>query len=133
MNSEKMLYWVTLVVMTVLVGNHFAMKYQGTSVAGDAMATVQHLGAEATHFVATAQPSFNGVPSFAASEAKLASMQGQFASLEASMARRQAACAREQARQAHMMALRQVQHLRIVCPRQSITVNLPRIPAFISE
>jgi hypothetical protein len=133
MSSEKMLYWVTLAVMTVLVGNHFASKYQGTCLVDGAIATVEHLGTEATHFAAMAESMFSETPSFARSQEAFARVQSPLAYVQASMARRQAASARQQAQHARMMALQQMQNLRVVCPRQSITVELPRIPEFISQ
>jgi|SRR5579862_5923902 len=133
MNSEKMLYWVTLAVMGLFVGNHFAIKHQGNSLADRAMATVQHLGAEATHFTAMAESMFSGTSSFGGSEEAFAKMQSHWAYVQSSLAREQAACARQQARQARMVALQQVEHLRIVCPRQNITIKLPGIPEFVSE
>ena len=133
MSSERMLYWVTLAVMALFVGNHFAAKYQGTCVADRAMATVQHLGTEATHFAAMAESVFSGNPSFTGSEEAFAKMQAHLAYVQSGIARSQAACARQKAQRARMMALQQVQHLRIVCPRQSISVELPKMSEFISD
>lgn len=132
MSSEKMLYWVTLAVMALFVGNHFATKYQGTCLTDYAMETVQHLGTEATHFTAIAEAMFSGTPSFAGPEQAFAKMQARLAYVQSGIARQEAACARQQAQHARMMALH-LQHLRTVCPRQSVTVELPRIPEFTSE
>jgi hypothetical protein len=133
MSSEKAVYWVAVAIMALFVGNHFASKYQGSCLADRPMSAVQHLGAEVTRVAVMAQATLSGTPSFAAKEAVLARVQGHLASVEASMARQQAACARLQAQHARMIALQQVQNLRVVCPKQSITVELPRIPQFVSE
>ena len=133
MSSEKTVYWTAVAIMALFVGNHFASKYQSTCLADRAMAAVQQVGAEATHFAAVAQATSSGIPSFTGPEEALAKVQGQLAYVQSGIARRQVACARQQAQLARTIALEQVQHLRIVCPRQSITVNLSRIPGFISE
>ncbi|HXY14885.1 MAG TPA: hypothetical protein VEI26_10340 [Terriglobales bacterium] len=106
MSSEKTMYWVSVAVLAVVVGNHFVNRYQGGCVIDRATAAVQRLTADATHFSAMAQAVFAGNPQLATPELQLARMQGRFASIEANMARQQAACARAQAHHARMMALR---------------------------
>jgi hypothetical protein len=133
MNSEKTLYWVAVAVVALFAGNHFAAKYQGDCLGGRAIAAVQHVGAEAIHVAAMAESVFDETPSFAGSEQAFAKVQGHLAYVQSRIARQQLGCAREQAQHARMIALQQMQRLRVVCPRQSITVELPRTPSFISE
>jgi hypothetical protein len=133
MNSEKTLYWMVVAFMTLFLGNHFVAKNQGACLADHAMAAIQRLGAEGTHLAAMAESVFGETPSFAGSEEAFAKMQGHLAYVQSRIARQQVACARQQAQHARLMALQQVRHLRTVCPRQSINVELPRIPNFILE
>jgi hypothetical protein len=133
MSSERLLYWVMLAVMALFVGNHFAAKYKGTCLADRVMASAQHLGAETTQFAAIAESIFSETPSSSGSQPAFAEVPDRLAYVQARLTRRQVACARQQAQQARMIALQQVQHLRILCPRQSITVELPRMPQFISQ
>jgi hypothetical protein len=130
MASERILYWAAVVVLAVFVGNHFANKYNGGCLADRAMATVQGLSGEATHFVAFAQDMLGGTPRFAGPELAMARVQSHFASMQADLARQQAACARLEAQRARMMALEQMQNVRIraICPRQSVRVEVPQAP-----
>jgi hypothetical protein len=128
MASEKTLYWVALALLAVFVGNHFANKYEHSCFADRAIATIQHLSAEAGHFGAITQAVLEGNSKFSGPRLATARMQGQFASLEADRARREAACSRAQAQHARMMALEQMQHMRVVCPRPRMTVEIPNHP-----
>jgi len=135
MASEKILYWAAVAVLAVFVGNHFANKYSGGCLANRAMAAAQGLSGEATHFVAMARDVLGGTPRFAGPELAMAQVQSHFASLQAGVARQQAACARLEAQRARMMALQQMQHVpvRMICPRQNLNVEIPRVPVVVSD
>jgi hypothetical protein len=130
MASERTTYWMAVAVLTLFVGNHFANKYDGSCVADRAVAAVQRLSGGATRFAARAQSMFSGESRFAAPELAMARVQGQFASMEAGIARQQAACARLEAQRGRMMALEQMQNMRVrvVCPRQRLSVQIPQPP-----
>ena len=127
MASEKMTYWVAVAIMSLLLGNHFANKYQGSCLADRATTAVQRLSGEANHLLAMGQMALAGTPSFAGSEMAMARVQSNFASMEAVMARQQAACARVQAQHARILALQEMQQVRVFCPRQRLSVEVPQI------
>jgi len=135
MASGKILYWAVLAVLAAFVGNHFANKYNGGCLADRAMTAVQGLSGEAAHFVAMARDVIGGTPRFAGPELAVAQVQSHFASLQAEVARQQAACARLEAQRARMMALQQMQHVRVgvICPRQNLSVEIPRVPVVVSD
>jgi len=135
MASEKILYWAAVAVLAVFVGNHFANKYNGGCLADRAMAAVQRLSGEVTHFVGMAHGVVEGNATFAGPELAMAQVQSRFASLQADVARQQAACARLEAQRARMMALEQMQHMRVrvACPRQSLNVEIPQVPVVVSD
>ena len=133
MASEKKIYWVAVAVMALFIGNHFASKYEGGCAADRAIAAVQRLSGEANHFLAMGQVRFGSAPRFAGPETAMARAQSGFASMQAEFARQQAACARLQAQQARITALQQMQHIRVICPRQSVNVEIPQIPVIPSD
>jgi hypothetical protein len=135
MASEKTLYWVTVAVMAVLAGNHFANKYEGGCITDRAVAMVQRLSGEASHLLAMGQVALGSAPRLAGPELAMARVQSHFASMQADMARQQAACARLEAEHARMMAIEQMQHVRVrvICPRQSVRVEIPSAPVVASE
>ena len=133
MASEKTVYWVAVAVMAVFVGNHFANKYDGGCLANRAMAAVQQLSGEANHFLATGQVAFGSTQGFVAPEVAMARVQSGFASMQADMARQQAACARLQAQHGRLMALQQMQHMRVICPRQRLSLDIPQVPVIPSD
>jgi hypothetical protein len=102
MASEKTFYWLAVAIMTVLLGNHFAAKYQRPCLADRAMAAVQQLSSSATEFLAMGQNAFAGSPRLVMPELAMARVQGRFASMQADIARQQAACARLEAQRARM-------------------------------
>lgn len=128
MASEKAVYWVAVAVMAVSLGNHFANKYDAGCLADRAMATVQRLSSEAGHFLAMGQVAFGAAPRFSTPQVAMARVQSGFASIQADIARQQAACARLEAQHARIMALQQMQHIRVVCPRQELNVVVPQVP-----
>jgi hypothetical protein len=131
MASERAIYWMAVVVLAVFLGNHFVSKHEGGCFADRAVATVQRLSGEATHFLAMGQAMLVHGSRFASSEVAMARVQGQFASLEAGLARQEAACARDQARHARMIALQQMENarIRVICPRTNVNVKIPQMPA----
>ena len=135
MASEKALYWVTVAVLAVFVGNHFANKYDGGCITDRAMAAVQRLSGGVTHFLAMGQVTLGNAPRLNVPELTMARVQSHFASMQANMARQQAACARLEAQRARMMALQQMQHMRVrvICPRQSVRVEIPQAPVVVSD
>ncbi|HZP61856.1 MAG TPA: hypothetical protein VFB28_00465 [Terriglobales bacterium] len=127
MASEKTFYWLAVAIMTVLLGNHFAAKYQRPCLADRAMAAVQQLSSSATEFLAMGQNAFAGSPRLVMPELAMARVQGRFASMQAGIARQQAACARLEAQRARMMVLQQMSQMRVICPRQAIQVEIPQV------
>ena len=132
MASEKKIYWVAVAVMALFIGNHFASKYEGGCAAGRARAAVQQLSGEANHFLAMGQLTVGSAPRFLAPETAMARVQSGFASMQAEFARQQVACARLEAQHARMMALQQMQPMRVICPRQRVSVEIPQIPVIPS-
>ncbi len=115
MASEKTLYWLAVALMALLVGNHFANKYEGSCLADRAAAVVERLSGNATELFSLGQSMFAG-SSRMVPEVAMARVQGRFASMQAGIARQQAACARLQAQQARIMALQQMSQIRVICP-----------------
>jgi len=131
MNSEKATYWMAVGVLALVVGNHFATRLDGQCLANQAMAAVQRLSSEGSRMLAMGQLALDrGTMSVARSQASFVRMQSQFASQQTAIARQQIASARAQAQQERMMALRQMQQLRtqVICPRQSLRIEVPRMP-----
>ena len=127
MASEKTVYWVAVAVMAVFLGNHFANKYEGGYLANRTMAAVQQLSGEANHFLAMGQVALGSTPRFVAPEVAMARVQSGFASMQADIARQQAVCARLEAQRARLMALQEMQHIRVVCPRQRVNLEIPQV------
>jgi len=127
MASEKAVYWLAVALMTISLGNHFANKYEGGCLADRAMATVQRLSSEAGHFLAMGQVAFGAAPRFSTPQVAMARVQSGFASMQADIARQQAACARLEAQHARMMAIEQMRNIRVICPRQRLSVEVPQV------
>jgi hypothetical protein len=135
MATERTLYWTAVAVLALFLGNHFPNKFDGRCLADRAMAAVQQLSGEATHVVAMEQAVLGGASRFAGPEVAVARVQSQFASMQAGIARQQAVCARLEAERARMVALREMQQMRVrvVCPRQGVRVEIPRTPAVFHD
>jgi hypothetical protein len=133
MASEKTLYWVSVALLAVFVGNHFASKYQNSCLGTHALATVQHLEADATNLTAMTRMAFAENPNFAGPELHMARVESRFAAVEASMARQQAACARTQAQRARMLAREQMQRIEIIGPRERLTLEISPISAVVRD
>jgi hypothetical protein len=133
MASEKTIYWVAVALMALFIGNHFAKKYDGGCLTDRTSATVQRLSAEASHLLAMGQMAFCATPRFTGPEVAMARFQGRFASMQAGIARQQAACARLEAQHARLIALQQMRNMRVICPRQRMTVGIPQVPVIPSD
>ena len=133
MASEKTFYWLTVAIMAVLLGNHFANKYEGSCLSDRVMAVVRQLSGDATELSAMGQSMFSGSPRMIAPELAMARVQGRFASMQAGISRQQAACARIEAQRARMMALQQMSQMRVICPRQRIQVEIPQAPVIVHQ
>jgi len=129
MVSEKTLYWAAVGLMVLVLGNHFAKRYEGC-LSEISSVTTQQLADGAGHVLAMAQIALGRTPSFSGSEFAMARVQGRMASLQAVVARQQAACARVEARRAQMTVMRQFENMQIgvTCPRQRLQVVVPAIP-----
>jgi len=132
MASEKALYWMAVGLVAFSLGNDFASRHDGRCLADRTLAAVQRLSGQASHFMAMAEIMLDrtSLPLVPA-ETEVARIQTGLASVDTVMARQQAACARLRAERARMMALQQVQQMRleVVCPRQGIHLNVPRTAA----
>lgn len=133
MASERTIYWLAVAALALFVGNHFVNKYEGGCVADRAVAAVQRLSGGGTYFAARAQSMFSGESRFAAPELAMARVQSQFASMQAGMTRQQAACARLEAQRARMIALEQMRDMRVICPRERVSVEIPQPPAIVHD
>jgi hypothetical protein len=133
MASERTIYWVAVAVMALFLGNHFAKKYEGGCLTDRAMASVQRLSTQANHLLAMGQMAFGATPRFTGPEVAMARVQGRFASMQADIARQQAACARLEAQHARLMALQQMQHIQVICPRQRTSVEIPQVPVIPTD
>ncbi len=130
MNSEKATYWIAVGVLALMVGNHFTTKVDAKCLTQRAVAAVQRLSVEGTRVMAMAQLALDrGTTSVARSQASFARMQTRFASAQTAVARQRIACARAQAAHERMMALQQMQVLRMqtICPRQTMRIEMPQI------
>jgi hypothetical protein len=130
MNSEKATYWMAVGVLALMVGNHFATKFDGNCLTERAAAAVQRLSSEGSRMLAMAQLAVDrGTMSVARSQASFVRMQTRFASEQTAAARQQITCARAQAAYQRAMALQQVQQLRmqVICPRQSLRIQVPQV------
>jgi len=131
MASEKALYWMAVGLVAFSLGNDFVSRHDGRCLADHTLAAVQRLSGQASHFMSMADVALGrtSLP-LAHTETEVARIQAGLASVDATMARRQAACARLQAERARM-TLRQMQpmHMEAICPRQTITLSIPRPPA----
>ena len=119
---EKALYWLAVALMAVFLDNHFAKNYKGNCLTDRAVASLQRFSAQADHLGAVAQSAFEGNSQFADSQMAMARVQTHLASMQEALARRQASCSRAQAQRVKMMALEQMQHIRVACPRQRIEI-----------
>jgi len=128
MTSEKATYWMAVGVLVLAVGNHFATKLDGKFLADRTVAAVQRLSSQADHAVAMAEFMLGrtAMPVVQA-QVSIARVQARLASVQTVMARQEAACARLQGERARMLALEELQRVRVVCPRQTVRVEIPRI------
>ena len=111
MASERALYWMAVGLMAVLLGNHFAAKYQ--SCLRDSIAMV-----------------LERTPSLGSSELLTTPVEARLASLQANFAHQRAACALVEAERARVMAMEQIEAGRVrgTCPRQNVRIVIPEPP-----
>jgi hypothetical protein len=111
MASERVMYWMAVGLMALLLGNHFAAKYDRClreSIAGVLERT----------------------PNLPPPEIFTAPVAAQLASMQAKIAQERAACALVQAQRAQMMAMEQMEAVRPrgICPRQHVKIRIPEPP-----
>ena len=104
MASEKALYWMTVGLLTVVMGNHFVSKFNGNCLANKAQAAVGRISGQATHLMAMAEVAMGRTTStrFDRAQSVMAMAQVRMASVQEQLARQEAACARLDAGRARM-------------------------------
>ena len=112
MASERATYWMAVGLMALLLGNHFAAKYDRClreSIAGVLERT----------------------PNLAPPDLFAAPVAAQLASMQAKIAQERAACAFVQSQRAQMMAMEQMEAVRLrgICPRPHVKIRIPEPPA----
>jgi hypothetical protein len=115
MASERAMYWMAVGLMALLLGNHFAAKYNRClrgSIAG-------------------AQDVLERTPNLVPPERFRAPVAAQLASMQAKIAHQRAAYASLQAQRAQMMAIEQMEvgRLRGIFPREPVKIRIPEPPA----
>jgi hypothetical protein len=112
MASERAMYWMAVGLTALVLGNHFAAKYDRcwrVSIAGVLERT----------------------PNLAPAEIFTAPVAAELASIHAKVAQERAACAFVQAQRAQVMVMEQMEagRLRGLCPRQHVKIRIPEPPA----
>ena len=112
MASERAIYWIAVGLMALLLGNHFTAKYDRClreSIAGVLERT----------------------PSPPPPEIFPAPVAAQLASMQAKIAQERAACALGQAQRVQMLAMEQMEAVRVrgICPRPQVKIRIAEPPA----
>lgn len=123
MVSEKAIYWVTVAVLALVVGNHFASRFEGRCISDRSQVVVERLSSHASQLVAMAEVILGGT------ETNLGRSDLAMARVQSALAHQQAACAKIQAEQS-MMVLQRVERMQVpvICPRQRVQVVIPQVP-----
>lgn len=139
MIPEKALYWMAVGLMVMVGGNHFMKRLEGGCLGQRAMAAVERIsGGPALAAIldntssqcTRAQASVvRAQVRMVAAQARFASMQDRFASIQNRVARHDVVCARLQAEKARLMALQQVNEMRLqmAAPSGSFRMEIPQI------
>jgi hypothetical protein len=127
MASEKALYWMTVGLLTVVMGNHFINKFSGNCLADRSRAAVERITAEADHLMAMADVAMGRTSTrFDHAQMAMAMAQVRMASVQDQMARGEAAVARLEAGRARTVLMREMP-APVACPRGQMA--MPRPPA----
>jgi hypothetical protein len=132
MASEKALYWMTVGLLTVVMGNHFINRFDGNCLADRSRAAVERITAKADHLVAMADVVAGGSSArFDRAQAAMAMARVHMASMQTGFARQEAACARLSATRARVMVQEQLSQMQVplVHPRPRVEMAMPRPPA----
>lgn len=122
MAFEKTLYWMTVALMAVFLGNHFAANHASHCLADRVVATIQRISANAGQLGAVAESNLAGSTNFSDPGTTMVKVQSHLATMQEALVRRQASCARSREQHTKMMALEQLQHMRVLCARQRIEI-----------
>lgn len=138
MITEKAIYWMAVGLVTLAAGNHFMTRLDGRCLANRTVAAIERISGgpafaaimdNTSSQCARAQASMvRAQARMAAAQARFASMQDRVASAQDRMARQDAMCARAQIEKAQLVAMRQMQQIRVqVAAPQSFRVQVPQI------
>lgn len=139
MITEKAIYWMAVGLVTLVAGNHFMTRVDGRCLANRTMAAIESISGgpafaaimdNTSSQCARVEASMvRAQTRMAAAQARFASMQGRFASVQNRVAQRDAVCTRVQIEKAQLVAMRQMQQLRVqvAVPSQSFRVQVPQI------
>jgi hypothetical protein len=134
MISEKAMYWAAVGLMMLVLGSHFAEKYD-RCLSEMATMTAQTVSSSAGRLLALTQARLGMTTGFAGPELAMARVQGRMAAIEAVVARQQAACARMEAQRARIMVMQQMPEMNLerICPRQHLQIEAPRIAVMAND
>jgi hypothetical protein len=139
MISEKALYWLAVGVMVMAGGNHFMKRLESGCLGQRTMAVVERISGgpafaaildNTSSQCARAQASVvKARVRMSAAQARFASMQARFASIQNRVAGRDVVCARLRAEKARLMALQQMNEMRLqmAAPSRSFRLEIPQI------
>lgn len=128
MASQKALYWMSVGLLALVVGNHFVSKFSGTCLAYKARAAAQRVSGQSDHLLAVAEVMLGRTSTrFDRAQTALAMAETRLASVQTSMARQEAVCARLEAGRARMVVREQLQQMQmpVLCPRQRVEMVMP--------
>lgn len=131
MASQKALYWMAVGVLALVMGNHFANKFEGSCLAYKVRAAAERMSGQSDHLMAVTEVMLGRTTTrFDRAQTALAMSQARLASVQTSFARRQAVCARVQAVRARMMVREQLEQMEIpvVAPRPRVVLMIPPPP-----
>ncbi len=127
MASQKALYWMSVGLLALVVGNHFVSKFNGACVSEKAQAAADRIAAKADRLIAMADVMLGRTSTrFDNAEAVLAMSQARLASVQTRFARQETVCARVQAVRTRMMVREQLEQMAIpvVAPQPHVRIMI---------
>jgi hypothetical protein len=131
MITEKAIYWMAVGLVTLMAGNHFMTRVDGRCLANRTVAVIEQISggpALAAIMDNTSSQCAQAEASMVRAQARMAAAQARFASLQSRAARQDAMCVRAQIEKSQLVAMRQMQQIRVqVAAPQSFRVQIPQI------
>jgi hypothetical protein len=119
MAAERTLYWIAVGLMALLLGHHFANKYD-RCLADISTAVVDRFSLQAGHSLSRVEVALERVPTIAPDRVAVSPAETLFQSIQAKIRHPQAACARVEAQRARNMAMDEISQIWTICPRQRV-------------